>query len=328
MFLAACNDLTLGPEPANTPEKNFELMWQEFDQLYGLFEVKQINWREVYNHYRPLVNSSTSDDELFDILSQMLGQLNDGHVWLLKPGPNYRRFDSGKAYPQDNFSLDVAKNYLEVANEIHSKEGIAIVYGRFPGNIGYVYFEDLGQSPSFYDKEMKQVISYLSDTKALIVDARSLEGGDDRSAQLVASIFATERTAYMTSRFRSGPKHTDFTAPIEWYINPSEKYSYTHPVILLTSRTTGSAGETFTLAMRKIAQVQHLGDTTNGIFSENPRRELPNGWIYTISVGDFRAADGKSYEGIGIAPQKVVRNTKEATDSGKDLVIETALNSF
>lgn len=97
---------------------------------------------------------------------------------------------------------------------------------------------------------------------------------------------------------------------------------------MLTSRTTGSAGETFTLAMRENENVRHWGDTTQGIFSENPRRELPNGWIYTISVGDYRNAEGISLEGIGIAPQVIAVNSKEDILAGQDSVIEKVLNDL
>jgi C-terminal processing protease CtpA/Prc len=296
--------------------------------MYGLFEVKQVDWRALYSQYRSQVSASTTDNELFAIFSQMLGQLNDGHVWLLKPGPDHKRFDSGISYADDDFSLSVAKSYLESVKEVRTGEGVKIVYGRLPGNIGYVYLEDLGQQPDFYEKSMDDVLSFLEDTKGIIVDARSIEGGEDRSAQHVAGRFASERKLFMTSRFRNGPAHTDFTSPLVWHVEPAGKSQYTRPVILLTTRITGSAGESFTLAMRENANVQHWGDTTYGAFSDNPRRELPNGWIYTISVGDFRAADGKSYEGIGIAPERVVTNSKEDIESGKDKVLETAMASF
>jgi hypothetical protein len=324
----ACNDLTLGPEPKNHPETNFELLWKEYDQMYGLFEVKGIDWRAIYNQYRPEINANTTDEKLFLLFSDMLGELHDGHVWLLKPGPDYRRFDSGKAYTADEFSLSVTKKYLEVVKEISTHEGVKILYGRLPGNIGYVFFEDLSLSPTFYQNALDDVLNFLADTKGIIVDARSIEGGDDRSAQHIAGRFASARHAYMISRFRNGPRHTDFTTPMQWFVAPTGKSQYTKPVRLLTTRITGSAGESFTLAMRENANVQHWGDTTYGAFSDNPRRELPNGWIYTVSVGDFRAADGKSYEGIGIAPQKVFKNSKDDVLAGTDHLLIEAKNSF
>ena len=51
----ACNDLTLGPEPVNTPEANYEMLWQEFDRMYGQFEAKSIDWNAIYKKYRPQV---------------------------------------------------------------------------------------------------------------------------------------------------------------------------------------------------------------------------------------------------------------------------------
>lgn len=203
-----------------------------------------------------------------------------------------------------------------------------VVYGKLTGNIGYVFFVDLGQNPGFYEKAMDDALTALADTKGLIVDVRNLGGGLDRSSQYVAGRFAQARQLFMTTRFRNGPKHTDFTAPTEWYVAPTGKHQYTKPVVLLTNRLTQSAGETFALAMNQNTTVTQLGNTTFGIFSNNPKRELPNGWIYSVSSGDFRAADGKSYEGIGVAPTIRVTNTKEDIAAGRDKVLEAALAQF
>ncbi|WP_128545846.1 S41 family peptidase [Larkinella soli] len=326
--LAACNDLTPGPEPANTPEKNFELLWQEFDRMYGQFEVKEIDWDAVYKKYRPQVHAHLTDDQLFDVASAMLGELNDGHVWLLKPGPNYRRYDSGPTYATDQFSLDVVKKYLQDMHEVGSPEGVRVVYGKLAGNLGYIYLADLGLDPGYYDKAMDEALASLAGVKGMVVDVRNLPGGEDRSSRQVAGRFASERRLFMTTRFRNGPAHTDFTAPIEWYVEPSGRSRFTGPVVLLTNRITQSAGETFTLAMNQNPKVTQLGDTTFGVFSDNPKRELPNGWIYSVSTGDFRAADGKSYEGVGIAPKIRVVNTKEDLAAGKDRVLEAAVGRF
>jgi hypothetical protein len=323
--MAGCNDLTLGPEPANTPEKNFALLWQEYDRMYGLFEVKGLDWNAVYRQYRPLVTPGMTDEELFGVASRMLGELNDGHVWLLRPGPDYRRYDSGPTYRTDDFKPQVARAYLEEVHEKKGPDGPAVVYGKLPGNIGYLAFNDLALEPSFYRKAMEDVLRNLSGTGGLVVDARSITGGLDRAAKEVAGHFATGRSLYLTTRFRNGPRHSDFTAPIEWYVEPTGKAQYTRPVVLLTNRTTQSAGETFTLAMRQNGQVQQVGDTTYGIFSDNPQRELPNGWIFTVSTGDFRAADGRNYEGIGLVPEVLVQNRKEEVEAGLDKALEKAV---
>jgi carboxyl-terminal processing protease len=321
----ACNELTLGPEPTNTPEANFDLLWQEFDRMYGQFDSKNIDWNAAYKRYRPQINSGMTDEQLFDITARLLGELNDGHVWLLKPGPAYRRYDSGPVYSGDDFSLAVTRKYVQNPRELSTAEGMNVLYGKLAGNTGYIYFRNLGESPAFYQKALDQVLIDLGDTKGLIVDVRNCEGGLDRSSQYVASRFASERNLFMTTRFRNGPKHTDFTTPVAWYVEPTGQMRYTKPVVLLTNQLTQSAGETFVLAMNQNANVTHIGDTTFGIFSDNPKRELPNGWIYSVPSGDFRAADGKSYEGIGISPKIRLVNTKADIAAGRDNVLETAL---
>lgn len=328
ILLAACNDLTLGPEPVNTPEANFDRLWQEIDQLYGQFDTKKIDWNALYQKYRPLIKPGTTDDDLFDITAQLLGELNDGHVWLLKPGPSYRRYDSGPVFTGEDFNTEVTGKYVQNPQMLSTAQGINLVYGKLTGNVGYLYIVNLGESPKFYEKAMDEVLTALVDTKGLIVDMRNCEGGLDRSSQYVAGRFAQQRKLFMTTRFRNGPKHSDFTTPTEWYVEPTDKVRYVKPVVLLTNRLTQSAGETFTLAMNQNGTVTQMGDTTNGIFSDNPKRELPNGWIYAVPSGDFRAADGKSYEGIGIVPQVRVINTKEDLAAGHDRVLEAALKQF
>jgi carboxyl-terminal processing protease len=71
-----------------------------------------------------------------------------------------------------------------------------------------------------------------------------------------------------------------------------------------------------------------MGDTTAGGFSDVISRELPNGWLYFVPVGDYRNADGGSEEGRGVAPKIVLVNTKEDIQSGRDKVLEAAIQSF
>ena len=66
------------------PVHNFEVLWQKFDENYGCFPQKNIDWNLVYKTYRQMVTSNTSEDELFAILTDVLAHLNDNHVKLAK----------------------------------------------------------------------------------------------------------------------------------------------------------------------------------------------------------------------------------------------------
>ena len=60
-----------------------------------------------------------------------------------------------------------------------------------------------------------------------------------------------------------------------------------------------------------------VGDTTSAAFSDTIDRELPNRWHYTISVAEVTDQDDVSWEGIGLLPDIVIRNTNEDIASGK-----------
>ncbi len=96
-------------------------------------------------------------------------------------------------------------------------------------------------------------------------------------------------------------------------------------MVVLTRRATFSSGETFVLAMKRNKQVTTVGDSTGGAFSDAVKRELPNGWIYRVSIADVRAADGNNYESIGLAPDVLIQNRKEELQTGQDKALEKAI---
>ena len=78
------------------PETNFEELWKTFHHRYPFFALRKVVWAIQYETYRPKVTKKTSNDELFEIFSQMLAPLNDGHVELTaKVGGARRYFNTG-----------------------------------------------------------------------------------------------------------------------------------------------------------------------------------------------------------------------------------------
>lgn len=49
------------------------------------------------------------------------------------------------------------------------------------------------------------------------------------------------------------------------------------------------------------------------------------GWMFSVSVGYFRDARGKSYESMGIAPDIATVNRREDILDGKDVVLKHAI---
>ncbi len=325
LFLS-CDKLLLDNEIQNNPVNNFENLWNEYDAKYGLFLVKNIDWDSVYSVYRPQINENSTHEELYSVLTQMLALLNDNHVALVPTTdsglPYFQSGILGKMDPINDFDLEILKASYFTETKF---EDPFFTYGILPDNIGYIHIEGFSDMPGNLKKPLNNILSELQDTKAIIIDARGGYGGEDLAGQYIAGCFASEKVLYMRTRIKSGPGENDFTEFENWEIKPEGDFQYTNPVVVLTHRFTISARETFCLAMKVLSQVTFVGDTTSGAFSNQINRELPNGWGYSISIGEWLDANGTSYEGKGLAPDIVIQNKRQDILNGKDEALEKAI---
>jgi hypothetical protein len=323
-LLPACEQALVGPETPNTPEHNFDALWREFDRLYGTFAVKRVNWQALYDRYRPQVTATTTDRELLSIMGQMLDHLDDNHIYIRPMRstglPYYEGGILGRRKFED-FDAAVVDKYLTYKKTY----GQDLEYGWLTPQIGYLKIKGFAGNYNQYPPAMDKVLGELKAADGIVVDLRDNGGGEDRVAQYIANRFASERSLSFTSRVRNGPKHGEFGPLLEFYTRPEGSFQYTKPVTLLTRRATFSSGETFVLAMKRNKQVITVGDSTGGAFSDAVKRELPNGWIYRVSIADVRAADGNNYESIGLAPDILVQNRKEELQAGQDKALEKAI---
>jgi carboxyl-terminal processing protease len=266
-----------------------------------------------------------SEKEFYQVVISMLRHLNDNHVVLSPTNADLKFFTAGILgnYKRCNdFKLSLIKSkYLE---EVKTN-GETIVYGKLPGNIGYIHFKDFAGDTEDYKIAMDEILEYLKGTKGIAIDVRMNEGGFDSGIKYLAGRFASDKRLFAIARLKNGPAHNDFCDPIYVYVNPEEGIHYSNPVIVLTNRFTISAGETFTLAMKSLDNVTQIGDTTSGAFSDMVYRELPNGWIYTFSVGYWNDKNDRSWEGIGCVPDILIEDDSADIVNGYDKVLEKSI---
>lgn len=321
-------------EDLSEPEKNFEHLWGKFDTRYALFLPKRIDWDLIYKIYRPKVTPQTSDDELFEIMSNMLIHLNDLHVRLDSKNPT-RSFRSGKSHEAvmeqfgtvENFiryfrQRPINKKYLKT--ELQERHDNIFVFAWLADDVGYFHFSkfsDVEKSSEAVD----EIVGNFENAEGIIIDVRRNGGGDDHVGKAIADRFADEKRLYMTIQDKSGPGHGDFAEPVEWYVQPDGPIQFTKPTILLTDFTSGSAAENFTLAMRVLPHATIVGDFTAGCFADAEADKLPNGWYFSLSVNLFKDQNGFCWEGIGVPPDYRIVNNKEDLESGRDRVLEFAV---
>jgi C-terminal processing protease CtpA/Prc len=110
-----------------------------------------------------------------------------------------------------------------------------------------------------------------------------------------------------------------------WHLQPQGDAQFIGPIVLLTCDSVFSGGEAFALAIRQLPYVTIVGDHTNGIFSYQLQKKLPNGWGYCLSYQVYLSADLVCYEGRGVPADIELLSKKAAIASGVDPLITRAL---
>ena len=324
--VVSCQKSFLYQDEPNDPQTIFDKVWIDFDKHYSGFYDSPLQWETLYNRYSPKVSYNTSDEELWNILSQMLGELNDEHVKLYndKAGHIYISGNSQAQKAVKEFNLDlIASHYLV---DIGSPNNY-ILYGKMAEkeNVGYIFIA------AFLDENSEVIGSVLNqldyqNLDALIIDLRTSIGGYDGLAAEYSSYFSDGQHHVYNSQYKDGPDRNDFSNPKPYYTHPSGTVHFTKPIILLADAATASEAEIFTLNMRSFAHVTQLGDTTAGALSTvGPARFLPNGWRYEHSIQRITNPDGSSFEKQGIPPLEYVQNSAEDIQNEKDNVLEESL---
>lgn len=338
--------------PIADPELNFSVFWQAFRENYAFFDLRKIDWDQIYKRFRPDINASSSEADLFKVFSAMLDALHDRHVtlragergveggglgelkdmWLAENGKRQAEEEALSGYR--------AAVHAHIVDDIlHGKatQGAngAFAWGWAARGVGYVNVATMrlldasGQRIALTDQiamvddVMARALRDLRGARALIVDARFNGGGNDAVALRIMGSFTGERRLAFTKKAVEGAGFTDTQSV---YFAPTVSAPFTGPIFYLQSGNTVSAAEIFTFAMMALPNVTRIGTRTYGVLSDMLNKRLPNGWSFSLSNEIYLAVDGKLYEGLGIPPT-LQTDTSRATDfrSRLQLDVDAAL---
>lgn len=304
----------------NTPEANFESLWKIIDEQYCFLDYKKqeygLDWNQVHETYAKRITPSMGWEALFEVLSEMVAELRDGHVNLTSSlaSSQYRQwFDS---YPR-NFSDSIQSIYLK--KDYNQSSGLT--YQILGNNIGYIYCSSF--SNGIGDGNLDQTLNRLAICDGLIIDVRNNGGGNLTTAQKLAARFTNQKTlvGYMTHK--TGKGHSDFSNPYPVYIEPSNGIRWQKRAVVLTNRRSFSATNDFVNSMKQFPLITIVGDKTGGGSGLPFTSEIPCGWSIRFSASPMLDPQMNQIE-FGINPDVKVDMTSEDMQKGKDTMIEIA----
>jgi C-terminal processing protease CtpA/Prc len=332
--------LFLGQDSFTSSEEVLKSLWNDFNNIHANLDFRMCNnlkfnsWYDVYyneqNGYALKIYPDMSEESLFNVCANMLKELNDPHVCLYTPGRFANSYFDGN---REDFNLSTIRSYL---NRNGNDDYKNFLYGRFSSatNIGYIHIslftnEESEPENQKWGKAIDKIINSLANTNAIVLDVRSNRGGEIFIMEYIAARFASEQKDYLKARTKTGPGSNDLS-PAKIYTIKSLKpasdnlYSYTKPIVLITNKSTISAAEWFTMALRTQSHVTHVGTPTCGALSSRKDRFMINGWFYSISPERVTDMNGKYYEGIGISPDEEHIIVNKTGDEQLDYAIKLA----
>ena len=126
----------------DNPQGNLEALWRILDEHYCFFEEKGVDWNAVHEKYAVRMNAEMSESQQFEVMTQMISELRDGHVNLYTTFNTGRYWSWKEDYPT-NFSDTLLRRYLRTDYLIAGGTDVLIKLREFEGFSRLVDIHDL-----------------------------------------------------------------------------------------------------------------------------------------------------------------------------------------
>lgn len=321
---SGCINDIVKPSSVNQNLQDFEAAWNRIDAIYPFLEYKKIDWDSIYTKNYPRAEAAQGD-EFYSVLSDLLAELKDGHVYYeTEGGARISPYTCPRALKdKKRYNPLVVRKYF--GGELLLTDHKVFEYGILPDDIGYFYLPGFSDSENFsFDYSI--VIDYMKSTKGLIIDLRNNGGGSSLNVQrLVANL--TIDSINFPPLFLLGEEQQQTT------VQPSQLHNYNHKVVVLINGMSMSAAELTVEVLKQLPNVTAVGDTTAGALgskldrndSSNSIYQLPSGKSICTPVGYYLGYDGEQIEWNGVVPDVLIEQTEEDILEGKDKQLEYAI---
>jgi hypothetical protein len=166
------------------------------------------------------------------------------------------------------------------------------------GNIGYVAFSNFIGPVKEATHTFTAAFSFLSNTRALIIDLRKNGGGSPAMVSRVESYFFPVKTHLNDIVDRLAGTRVMWTDP-----ERTGRVILQMPVYILTSHGTFSGAEDFTYGLQSVKRATVVGDTTGGGAHPTGTFNVGMGFVANIPIArSLNPYTHTDWEGIGVIP--------------------------
>src|SRR5690554_231724 len=301
------------------PLVNFDYLWNEVDQKYSYFELKNINWNQIGSTYRAMLSENSSEEELFSVLAAMLNELRDDHTNLITPF-NISSYNVALTGPKNFRARTIEEFYMP-----NPWRTGALTHDFLSNNeVGYIRYGSF--MSEFSDDQMDLVLERYKNTKGIILDLRENGGGSIFNVPKLLGRFVDSKTLVGYSITRNGSAHNEFGDKEEFYITAHDGVKYTKPIIVLIDKGSYSATTFFAVATKAFPNITLMGDATGGGGGLPNGGQLPNGWNYRFSISQLLDLNGNNYAENGVPAD--INEAFDWSDLTKDEILDKAIDEI
>lgn len=314
----SCEKSILGGDPEMEAPKVFEFLSDDIENRYSYFELKNIDWEEVKERYRSLVYAGMDEMDLFDVLADMLFELEDGHVNLTSPFNRSRNWEWSQNYPRNYNQGIINQQYLGKDFWITGPLRHQII-----DSVLYVNYRTFTEEVT--NQAIDELIKRAQGLKGVIIDVRSNGGGNLGNALRIAGAFTPTSYKYGSVRIKNGSCADCFSSWTDLRVEPKSGLIFSGDVIVLTNRESYSSTTYFAQMMRENPNAILMGNSTGGGGGTPAFGELPNGWTYRFSSTQAINNEGEHLE-LGVPVDVEVDLEKSDENNDIDTILESALD--
>jgi len=334
------------------PTQLFSLFIETLKENYAFSNERNLNWATIQKDYGKKISGSTTEQELFQIMGDVVTLTKDHHTKVIAENGTtlqYRgtptaeivkeAFNNQSAVKDLNnfYNHFFGTNYKNISDSLLQGNGEKIAngqleWGSLNNKIGYISiysFTNFSKSGLSRKQEIdslnyyfEHIITSLKDKESIIVDVSFNFGGYDAAFLTIAGFFTNKSQPAYTSQVYNNGKFYDES---KIYIYPSRSITYTKPIYLLMTDISRSAAEDFAMAMKALPNVKLVGTNTLGILSSMLGKSI--GRFYSTSSNQrLLSPNGKYYEVSGVEPDiKINVFSKENVFGGHKDAVRTLM---